>query len=186
MNDTTPAVPTVLSSPQPDAPNHPVASQDPPDENNIPDTNPPSPADPSTNLLGETSTGDSSTFLESPAPSEKNPENNTPDDHASGGHADTAQAPLKIVISIHTNSAVIGIARHNTDPYIQAFNFADVDLLLEEIPAIMQAAIAQWKVQPLYPEYAQPDGTPAGPPRTVPRITPSPQGPTNQGTLSLF
>lgn len=89
----------------------------------------------------------------------------------------------KLVITTHGNTATIGIQKQDTDPYITAFNFSDLFLLLEEVPGVIQAASRQWDTQPLYPEYQQPEPPPTQ--NSNPTTPPRQQQP-DQGTLTLF
>ena len=113
---------------------------------------------------------------DAPGPTDIDP---TSDDQ-SQPNPDPNSTHLKLVVSIHTKSATIGVARPGTDPYIQPFNFTDLDLLLDEVPGILMAAQAQWDSQPLHPN-RNPSHTPP-PPRQPPPQQDQPQ----QQPLSLF
>ena len=89
-------------------------------------------------------------------------------------------APLKLVVSIHANSATIGVARPDTDPYFQPFNHTDLNLLLDEVPAVLMAAEAQWSTQP-----RNPSRDPQTQPQPTRQTRPQDDQP-QQASLSLF
>ena len=127
---------------------------------------------------------------ESPEPSEHEDESPpAQEEDASGPTSEEGIASsTKIVITVHPASATIGVRRDSNDPYIQAFNYTDLGLLLDEVPAMMLAAEAQWENEPLHPTRNQPQAQ-----NGAARQRPAPAGNTpqahqspNQGTLTLF
>ena len=127
---------------------------------------------------------------ESPEPSEHEDESPpAQEENASGPTSEEGIASsTKIVITVHPASATIGVRRDSNDPYIQAFNYTDLGLLLDEIPAIMLAAEAQWENEPLHPARNKPKAqTGAARQRQAPaHNAPQPQQASNQGKLTLF
>ena len=72
-----------------------------------------------------------------------------------------ASEELKVVLSIRSGRATIGVQRPSADPHIEAFDDADLFGLADEFPAVVARARAIWEETPQHPAYVKP----APPPR---------------------
>ena len=67
---------------------------------------------------------------------------------------------LKVVLSIRGNRATIGVQRPSVDPHIEAFDYADLFGLADELPAVVARARAIWEEEPRHPAYVKPASQP--------------------------
>ena len=83
---------------------------------------------------------------------------------ADGGQtapADTeASEELKVVLSIRSGRATIGVQRPSADPHIESFDDPDLFELADEFPAVVARAIAIWEKEPRHPAYVKPTPSP--------------------------
>ena len=63
---------------------------------------------------------------------------------------------LKVVVSIKSGRATIGVQRPSADPHIESFDDRDLPGLAREVPAVTERARARWEDQPKHPAYARP------------------------------
>lgn len=63
---------------------------------------------------------------------------------------------LKIVLSINSTGSTIGIQKPGADPVFQASQATDPLVLVEEVPAVLLTAQAQWEESPTYPKHQPP------------------------------
>ena len=71
--------------------------------------------------------------------------------------ADTeATDELKVVLSIRSGRATIGVQRPSADPHIEAFDDPDLFGLADEFPAVVARARAIWEEEPRHPAYVKP------------------------------
>ncbi len=83
---------------------------------------------------------------------------------ADGGQtapADTeASEELKVVLSIRSGRATIGVQRPSADPHIESFDDPDLFELADQFPAVVARARAIWEEEPRHPAYAKPTSPP--------------------------
>ena len=79
---------------------------------------------------------------------------------------------LKVVLSIRGGRAVIGVQRPSADPYIEAFDDADLLGLVDQFPAVVARARARWEEEPMHPAFERPTTPPRQRNRRQPAANP--------------
>ncbi len=75
--------------------------------------------------------------------------------------ADTeASEELKVVLSIRSGRATIGVQRPSADPHIESFDDPDMFELADQFPAVVARARAIWEEEPRHPTYVKPTPPP--------------------------
>lgn len=69
---------------------------------------------------------------------------------------DATEGELKIVVSIKGTRATIGVQRPSSDPHIESFKDAELSVLAQEVPAVVQRAGARWEKSLKQPAYVRP------------------------------
>ena len=116
------------------------------------------PAGDATNEAGDTDADaepddDTDTAAEEPATADDAEEQPAP--------ADTKTIDeLKVVLSIRTGRATIGVQRPSADPHIESFDDPDLFELADQFPAVVARARAIWEEEPRHPAYVKPTPQP--------------------------
>ena len=63
---------------------------------------------------------------------------------------------LKVVVSIKSRRATIGVQRPSSDPHIESFDDADLSGLTQEVSAVIERARAKWEDDPKHPAHERP------------------------------
>ncbi len=69
---------------------------------------------------------------------------------------DATEGELKIVVSMKGTRATIGVQRLLSDPHIESFKDAELSVLAQEVPAVVQRAGARWEKSLKQPAYVRP------------------------------
>ncbi len=75
-----------------------------------------------------------------------------------GDAGDAAAQPeeLKVILSIRTGRATIGVQQPSADPHIESFEDPDLFDLADQFPAVVARARAKWEEEPMHPAYDRP------------------------------
>ena len=71
-----------------------------------------------------------------------------------GEEAETAE--LKIVLHVRNGRANAGVWRPGADAHLEVFLETGVDVLLSELPGLIERANARWEANPMRPQYNPP------------------------------
>ena len=106
------------------------------------------------NLFGEAAHDTESAVADEPDANEES----TQGPQGSDDHEEQGGQPedLKVVVSIKSGRATIGVQQPSSDPHIETFDDLDVSGLTQEVPAVVERARAKWKNEPKYPAYERP------------------------------
>lgn len=63
---------------------------------------------------------------------------------------------LKVVVSIKSGRATIGVQQPSTDPHIESFDDKDLSGLTDEMPSVIDRARASWEDAPKHPAHVRP------------------------------
>ena len=99
---------------------------------------------------------------------------------------ETDPAELKIVLHVRNGRANAGVWRPGTDPHLEVFLETDTDVLMNELPGLIERAQARWADNPMRPKYDPPvkkskktnkqtSNKPSGQPSNQPSSQPSGQ-----------
>ena len=87
-------------------------------------------------------------------------ENSNGEDAQTPQGADSAEADtmegLKVVMSIKGDRATIGVKGTSSDPHIESFDAPDLSGLAQEVPAVVERAMARWEDAPKHPAHVKP------------------------------
>ena len=124
------------------------------------DANGPGPDEPEG---GESEAGESEAGAESPQPGEtvnKEQDNgNAGEEEPDGEETDgeeTETEELKVVLHVKNGRANAGVWRPGADPHLEVFLETDPDVLLSELPGVVERAQARWAENPMRPKYSPP------------------------------
>ena len=108
------------------------------------------------------------------------------ENEANEDEADTAE--LKVVLHVRNGRTNAGVWQPGTDPHLEVFLETDTDVILNELPGLIERARARWADNPMRPKYnppkvkkqnkksnKQPSGQPPGQPSNKPSGQPSGQ-----------
>ena len=79
---------------------------------------------------------------------------NAGDDEADGEEAEPTE--LKVVLHVRNGRANAGVWRPGADPHLEVFLETGVDVLLSELPGLIERARARWADNPMRPKYSPP------------------------------
>ena len=81
-----------------------------------------------------------------------------PDGQRSDDAGEQATPPedLKVVVSIKSGRATIGVQRPSADPHIETFDDPDLSGLAHEVLAVTERARIRWEDEPKHPAYVRP------------------------------
>ena len=71
-----------------------------------------------------------------------------------------ATEDLKVVLSVRSNRATIGVQQPSADPHIESFDYTDLFELAYQLPAVVARAKARWEEEPMHPAYVKPAPAP--------------------------
>ena len=66
------------------------------------------------------------------------------------------QEELKVVVSIKSGRATIGVQQPSSDPHIESFDDPDLSGLAQEVLAVTERARASWEDAPKHPAHVRP------------------------------
>ena len=142
------------------------------------DANGPGPDEPEG---GESEAGESEAGADDPQPGEtvdKEQDNgNAGEEEPDGEEAEPAE--MKIVLHVRNGRANAGVWRPGADPHLEVFLETDPDVLLSELPGVVERAQARWAENPMRPKYSPPK-TPRKKPKPNQTRQPADQQPVDQ------
>jgi hypothetical protein len=83
---------------------------------------------------------------------------NAGEEEPKGGEAEPAE--LKVVLHVRNGRANAGVWQPGTDAHLEVFLETGVDVLLSELPGLVERAKARWAGNPMRPKYTPPKPEP--------------------------